>query len=71
MGAFENSCLTTPVPNVETLRARIVDGCDTIRHSPGLHQRIRDSMRRRVDACILANGGHFEHFLEHTMINVI
>lgn len=53
----------TPVPNVETLRARIVDGCDTIRQSPGLHQRIRDSMRRRVDACILANGGHFEHFL--------
>ena len=53
----------TPVPDEEFLRARIVEGCDTIRHSPGIYQLIRDSMRRRVDACILAKGGHFEHLI--------
>ena len=27
----------TPVPDEEIHRARIVEGCDTIRHSPGIH----------------------------------
>ncbi|PSN34086.1 hypothetical protein C0J52_26571 [Blattella germanica] len=28
----------TPVPDEETLCAPIVDGCNSIRHFPGLHQ---------------------------------
>ena len=26
-----------------------------------IHQRIRQSMRRRIDACLRVDGGHFEH----------
>ena len=62
-GHLKRLVYATPVPDEEILCARIVEGCDTIRHSPGIHQRIRDSMLRRVDACILANGGHFEHLI--------
>ncbi|KAJ8871763.1 hypothetical protein PR048_028102 [Dryococelus australis] len=38
-----------------------------LRNNQGLfseiHQRIRVSMQRRDDACVPADGGHFEHFL--------
>ena len=53
----------TPIQDVQSLRARIMAGCETIRNTPGIFQRIRDSIRRRVDACINADGGHFEHLL--------
>ncbi|KAJ8883037.1 hypothetical protein PR048_014876 [Dryococelus australis] len=39
--------------DVGTLRNRIVAGCGTIRKFPGIHQRIRMSMQRRVDVCTL------------------
>jgi hypothetical protein len=48
---------------VQVLRDRIVDGCHTIRNTPGIFERVRQSMRRRCKACILAQGGHVEHFL--------
>ena len=53
----------TPIQDVQSLPARIMAGCKTIRNTPGILQRIRDSIRRRVDACINADGGHFEHLL--------
>ncbi|KAJ8890799.1 hypothetical protein PR048_010308 [Dryococelus australis] len=43
----------TPVDDVSTLRNSIEAGCETIRNSPGIHQRIRVSMQWRVDACVL------------------
>jgi hypothetical protein len=41
--------------------ALVVDACQTIRNYPGIFERMRRSMMRRVDACIESHGGHFEH----------
>ncbi|KAJ8881089.1 hypothetical protein PR048_017562 [Dryococelus australis] len=41
----------TRVDNVDTLRDRIVAGCETIRSTPGIHQHIQDSMQQRVESC--------------------
>ncbi|KAJ8891833.1 hypothetical protein PR048_004387 [Dryococelus australis] len=49
----------TPVDDVGVLRNRIMVGYETIRNFPG----VRESMLRRVDACVLADGGNFEHLL--------
>ena len=38
---------TTPMQDVGRLRDRIVEGCETIRKSSGIPQRVRDSMPRR------------------------
>jgi hypothetical protein len=48
------------VDDVETLRNRIVVGFQTIRNMPGIWDRLRVAMRRRVEACIQA-AGHTEH----------
>lgn len=62
-GYLKSLIYTNPVENIDDLRNRIVAGCETIRNSPGIFHRIRNSMRRRVDACIEAEGGHFQHLL--------
>lgn len=53
----------TPVETLEQLRNRIIDGCETIRNTPGIFDRVRRSMRRRAEACIEMGGGHFQHYL--------
>ena len=53
----------TPIQDVQSLGAHIMAGCETIRNTPGIFQRIRDSIRWQVDACINADGEHFEHLL--------
>ncbi|KAJ8890466.1 hypothetical protein PR048_009975 [Dryococelus australis] len=53
----------TLVDDVCTLRNRIVAGCETMRNFPRIHQCIRVSIQQRVDACVRANGGHFEYFV--------
>jgi hypothetical protein len=52
-----------PIQNQEDLRNRIVAGCETIRNTPGIFERVRQSMRRRAEACIMAAGGHFQQLL--------
>jgi hypothetical protein len=52
-----------PVDNEEALHHRTVDACQTIRNYPGIFERMRWSMMRRVEACIESRGGHFEHLL--------
>ncbi|EFN82504.1 hypothetical protein EAI_00209, partial [Harpegnathos saltator] len=42
---------------------RILGGYDIIRNIPGIFQRFRQSMRRRAQASLESNGGHFEPFL--------
>ncbi|KAJ8872392.1 hypothetical protein PR048_025996 [Dryococelus australis] len=61
----------TPVDNVDTFHNRIVAGCETIRNFPGIHQRIRVSMQRRVDACVRTYGGGLEQPSVATGNNVI
>lgn len=52
-----------PVNDVEDLRQRIINAFQTIRNTFGILPRVNGSLHRRLEACIQANGGHFEHFL--------
>jgi hypothetical protein len=52
-----------PVDNEMALHHPIVDACQSIRNYPGIFDRMRRSMMRRVEACIESHGGHFEHLL--------
>ena len=49
--------------NVEILRQRIEQGCQQVRETPGIWERLRQSMMQRSEACITAHGSHFEHLL--------
>jgi len=51
------------VRDIQDLRHRIIAGCETIRCTPGIFKRVRESMRRRVTACIQENDEHFQHLL--------
>lgn len=51
------------IANVDELRQRIIDAFDRIRNMDGIFRRINGSMYRRLEACVLANGGHFEQLL--------
>lgn len=62
-GHLKTLVYSTPVQNVEDLRHRIIQACNEIRNTPGIFERIRRSMRRRLESCVLAGGGHFEHML--------
>ncbi|EZA56517.1 hypothetical protein X777_03552 [Ooceraea biroi] len=60
-GYLKTLVYSTPVPDVAPLRQRIVNGCDIIHNTPGIFQRVRQSMRRRAQACLESNEGHFEY----------
>lgn len=62
-GHLKTLVYSTPVQTEEELRNRITDSCNIIRNTPGIFQLVRESMRRRVEACILAGGGHFQHLI--------
>ena len=53
------------VPDVQTLQQRAHLACDAIRTQPETFERVRQSMMRRVPACVASHGGHFEHLLRH------
>jgi hypothetical protein len=52
-----------PVDTEEALHHRTVDACQTIRNHPGIFERIRRFMMRRVEACTESHGGHFGYLL--------
>lgn len=62
-GHLKSLVYTTPVENVDNLRNRIIEACDTIRNTPGIFERVRQCIGRRNESCILAQGGHFQHLL--------
>lgn len=62
-GHLKSLVYQTPVQNLEDLRNRVIESCRLIQDSPGIFNRIRASMRRRVDSCVTARGGHFQHLL--------
>lgn len=62
-GHLKSLVYSTPIETEEELRNRIVASCQTIRNTPGIFQRVRGSMRRRAEACILAEGGHFQQLI--------
>jgi hypothetical protein len=51
-----------PVDNKEAFHHRTVDACQTILSCPGIFERMRRSVMRRVEVCIESQG-HFEHLL--------
>ena len=53
----------TPIQSEEDLRNRIINSCDIIKNTPGIFRRVRNSMMRRLDGCIEAEGGHFQHLI--------
>ena len=62
-GHLKSLVYSTPINSEDDLLERIVSSCERIRNTPGIFQHVRDSMKKRVVACIDVSGGHFEHLL--------
>ncbi|KAJ4445382.1 hypothetical protein ANN_07187 [Periplaneta americana] len=62
-GHLKSLVYSSPVPDLESLRNRIVACSEDICNTPGVWDRVRRSMRHRCEVCIQAGGGHFEHLL--------
>lgn len=62
-GHLKSLVYETPVPSQQELIGRIIDGCARISETPGIFERVRQSLRRRLRACIAADGRNFEHLL--------
>lgn len=62
-GHLKSMVYSTPVQDIEDLRQRVENGCQIIRNTPGIFERVRQSMTRRAQQCIAVHGGHFEHLL--------
>lgn len=62
-GHLKSLVYKTPINTEAELRQRIRDSCDQIRHTPGIFQRVRESMIRRANACIEVEGRHFQQLL--------
>jgi hypothetical protein len=50
VGTLKSLFYASPFDNEEALHHRIVDACQTIRNYPGIFERMRRSMMRRVEA---------------------
>lgn len=62
-GHLKSLVYHTPVENEQDLRQRIINGCNQIRNTPGIFERVRNSIHRRLEGCIIAGGGHFQQLL--------
>lgn len=51
------------VQSQEDLRQRIIDAFQDVIQTHGMLQRVNGSLYRRLEACILTNGGHIEQLL--------
>ena len=50
----------TPPPDIATLRQRIIDECDALRHQAPMIRRAVREMEKRANLCVERNGGHVE-----------
>ena len=62
-GFLKGLVYETPVISSEDLVARVVEAAARVRDRPGLFERVHQSMIRRCEACIVADGKNFEHLL--------
>jgi hypothetical protein len=62
-GHLKTLVYSKPIPDADTLRQRVEQGCASIRRIDGLCECIRQSLMRRTQLCVAAGGGHFEHIL--------
>ena len=54
---------TAEFATLEELLYRIVHAFQQMKNDPGLLERIRGPLLRRLDGCIQVEGQHFEHLL--------
>ena len=52
-----------PVSDVEVLREQRVACFESVRNTPGILERIRQSLGWRMQACVVVGGGHFEQLI--------
>ena len=62
-GHLKSLVYTTLVENENDLRNQIVASYETIRNTPGIFERVRQSLKRRVDRCSMAQSRHFQQFI--------
>jgi hypothetical protein len=48
---------------ITELKQRVENACQEIRVKPGIFDRVRTSVRRRVESCVEMHGNHTEHLL--------
>jgi len=65
-GDVKNEVYSTPITNVDELWERILATFDAIRNRPSQLECIRESMMRRLNRCVAANGQHFEHLMYYS-----
>lgn len=62
-GYLKSLVYRNPIESVDELKERIIMSCETIRRIPGVFERVRKSMTKRLNRCIEMHGGHIEHLL--------
>jgi hypothetical protein len=62
-GHLKTLVYSTPVDDIQTLQDRIFNACRQISNQPGVFERVRDSLRRRIETCVRVNGNHIEQIL--------
>jgi len=62
-GHVKNEVYSTPVISFDELWERILATFGAIRNRPGQLERVRESMMRRLNGCIAANGQHFQYLM--------
>lgn len=60
-GYIKDKVFRSRLHTLQELREKILEVCNTI--NEGMLERIFENMKRRVNICIEAEGGHFEHLL--------
>lgn len=62
-GYLKELVYVRPVNDINDLRLRIINGCQTIRERVGIFHRVRRYFLKSVRRCIEENGAHFENHL--------
>ena len=59
-GYLKSKVFTTPPRDIATLRQRIIDEFDALRHQAPMIRRAVREMEKRANLCVERNGGHVE-----------
>jgi hypothetical protein len=62
-GHLKSLVYATPVNTQQELWQRVWVACDTVKTSPGVFERVRQSTVRSARACVEVEGSNFEHLL--------
>jgi hypothetical protein len=62
-GYLKSTVYVTEFSDVQNVQILIQNGFEMIRMTPGIFQRVRQSLFRRAMSCVETRCGHFDHFL--------